>query len=265
MRAIAKEAGVSVGNAYYYFASQGTPGPGVLRPDRRRAPGGGPARPGQRDRSGDAARGRADEPGWTSRRRTTSSPRSSSRTRPTRRVRSARSRPSRSTARRGGDRHPPRGAGRGEDQGAGRTGRRPARVDVALADGSGPVLGLRPLGGQRAHAAARRARGAADDAGRRRWPGSGCCGRWCGRCTSCSRTSCRGWRRRRRPGPGARPRTPTRTPRSGCGSRSRLRAGRGSRPRPEAGDPPDRVDVELAPASPFSGRIRPDTRRVRRR
>lgn len=43
------------------------------------------------------------------------------------------------------------------------------------------------------------------------WPGSGCCGRWCGRCTSCSRTSCRAWRRRPPRGPGARPRPRTRT------------------------------------------------------
>lgn len=41
-----------------------------------------------------------------------------------------------------------------------------------------------------------------------RWHGSGCCGRWCTRCTSSSPTSCRGWRRRQRPANGPEPAGP---------------------------------------------------------
>src|SRR5262249_49101277 len=137
-----------------------TPDPGLLRPARRRAPGGRPRGPGPGDRSGGAARGR---------------PQGVAGHRPAvPRVRGPllqeRPRPpppappplAGGPARaRGGDQRAPGGAGRGEDEGGARTARRVARVDVALADGPGPVLDLRPDGGTAAELSTGRAGGPA--------------------------------------------------------------------------------------------------------
>ena len=144
MRAIAREAGVSVGNAYYYFASKEH----LIQAFYEDIQVGAPGRPrellaaSKTSASGCAAR---CTPASTRSRRTTSSPGSSSRPRPSRR---SPLHPLSTESTRGAvhvDRAVPRGVRGLGRQGRPGAARRAARVAVDGLPGRDPVLGARPV------------------------------------------------------------------------------------------------------------------------